>query len=70
MAFAFFLTPLAVVTTIGFVLYQAILSFRFRATYKFPNLVPGLPVIGNILQIPKENQRLYFTKLAHQYGEM
>lgn len=65
------LAPLvAVVATLGFIGYYAFASLRFHAKYKFPNLVPGLPVVGNILQIPKQDPRLHFTKLAKQYGEM
>lgn len=47
-------------------------SYRFHQKYKFPNLVPGLPVLGNLLDVPKDiaGRRLYLHKLAQKYGEV
>jgi hypothetical protein len=53
-------------------LYRTILFFRFHHKYNFPNLVPGVPLFGNMLQIPTDTaeRRLYLHKLAKKYGEM
>lgn len=70
MAFFNLLSALATSAFIALVLYQSMLAVRFRLKYKFPHPVPGLPLVGNILQIPKQDQRQYFTKLAKEHGEM
>lgn len=46
--------------------------YRFHQKYKFPNLVPGVPVLGNLLDVPKDDasRRLYLLKLAQKYGEV
>lgn len=46
--------------------------YRFHQKYKFPNLVPGVPILGNILDVPKDDasRRLYLHKLAQKYGEV
>lgn len=53
-------------------LYRTVAFFRFRHKYNFPNLVPGVPLFGNMLQIPKDTagRRLYLHQLAEKYGEM
>lgn len=59
--------------TLLWLLYRTYLLVSFRQTYKFPNLVPGgLPLFGNMFQIPKDTaeRRLYLEKLAKKYGEM
>ncbi|UPL02981.1 hypothetical protein LCI18_013915 [Fusarium solani-melongenae] len=52
-------------------LYRTVL-FRFHYKYNFLNLVPGVPLFGNMLQIPTDTaeRRLYLHKLAAKYGEM
>jgi hypothetical protein len=42
----------------------------FNKKYNLPNLVPGLPLIGNAHQIPLHDSCLYFQTLAKKYGEM
>ncbi|WAO91398.1 Hypothetical protein NCS54_00886500 [Fusarium falciforme] len=51
-------------------LYRKGLFFRFHHKYNFPNLVPGVPLFGNMLQIPTDTaeRRLYLHKLAAKYG--
>ncbi|KAJ3547665.1 hypothetical protein NM208_g1403 [Fusarium decemcellulare] len=53
-------------------LYRTVLVLRFHHKYNFPNLVPGVPLFGNMLQIPTDTaeRRLYLHKLAKKYGEM
>ena len=45
-------------------------NMRFKTKYRLPNVVPGLPFLGNIHQIPSEGSCLYFEELAKKYGEM
>lgn len=42
----------------------------FGRKYRFPNLVKGLPIIGNTLQMPPNGQGPHLQKLAEKYGEM
>lgn len=54
--------------TIGFVL---ILTWTVRLWAKRKRLPPGprgLPLIGNIFQMPSEKEWLYYTSLGHVYG--
>lgn len=44
-------------------------KFRYDRKYKFPNVVPGWPVIGNTLDVPYP-AGMYTTGLAKKYGEM
>ncbi|KAI5920400.1 cytochrome P450 [Camillea tinctor] len=43
---------------------------KFSRKYKFPPLVPGLPVLGNTFQIPSIDQGPYLQKLGQKYGEI
>lgn len=45
-------------------------DMRKRRKYRYPPIVPGLPLVGNTFQFPKVNQGPYLQKLAQQYGEM
>jgi hypothetical protein len=38
--------------------------------YRFPNLVPGLPLLGNMVQMPATDHGPYLQKLSEKYGEM
>ena len=38
--------------------------------YKFPPLVPGLPIVGNTFQVPVLHQGEWAKALAEKYGEM
>lgn len=53
-------------------LYRTVLYFRFHHKYNFPNLVPGVPLFGNMLQIPTDTaeRRIYLHKLAEKYGKL
>jgi hypothetical protein len=42
----------------------------FNAKYRFPNPIPGLPIVGNTLLMLKKDVYLEMEKLAQQYGEM
>ena len=55
---------------IGCAVLRFVQARRYHARYRYPNLVPGLPIIGNAHQVPSEHQVLHFQKLAQQYGEM
>ena len=41
-----------------------------RKQYKFPDGPRGLPIIGNLLQLPAHNPGLLATEWANKYGEM
>lgn len=64
--------PLASTLLLLWLLVHLVNSFRFHKKYNFPNLVPGVPILGNLLDIPKDiaARRLYLHKLAQKYGEM
>ncbi|TVY54163.1 Cytochrome P450 monooxygenase patI [Lachnellula cervina] len=46
------------------------LATRGRKKYKFPPLVPGIPIMGNALQVPPTQQGPWAKSLADKYGEM
>ncbi|KAK1846901.1 cytochrome p450 [Colletotrichum chrysophilum] len=43
---------------------------QFKKRYRLPNPVPGLPLLGNAHQIPRDLPYLFFQDLATKYGEM
>jgi len=43
---------------------------RTASKYKLPPLVPGIPVMGNALQVPPTQQGPWAKELAEKYGEM
>ncbi len=45
-------------------------SISLRYQYRFPNPVPGLPIIGNSLQMPTTGQGPYLQALGEKYGDM
>ncbi|KAF5981717.1 cytochrome p450 [Fusarium bulbicola] len=59
-----------VLVILSWLLWRIIEEKRFERRYRLPNLVPGLPLIGNSHQIPPDNALLHFQKLAKKYGEM
>jgi cytochrome P450 len=61
---------LVVLTLLGIFLQQAISRHRFNKHYKLPITIPGLPIIGNTLQIPPLHQGLWGKAMAEKYGEM
>ncbi|KAJ0144360.1 hypothetical protein HZ326_12840 [Fusarium oxysporum f. sp. albedinis] len=46
--------PIAIALVLLWILYRTVLWLRFHRKYKFPNLVPGVPLFGNMLQIPTD----------------
>ncbi|EXJ70648.1 uncharacterized protein A1O5_05638 [Cladophialophora psammophila CBS 110553] len=59
-----------IIVLVGWVAWSIMADIMIQRKYRFPNLVPGLPLIGNALQIPKIDQGPYLQKLGRQYGEM
>jgi len=55
---------------VGYVVFLLFEDYSIRAKYNFPNLVPGLPLIGNALQMPSTDHGPFLSKLAETYGEM
>lgn len=53
-----------------FFLFLFLFRFRTRITHKLPHVpaVPGLPLIGNLLQLKEKKPHKTFTKMAHKYG--
>lgn len=45
-------------------------SHRSQKKYKLPPIVPGIPVMGNALQVPPSQQGQWAKSLAEKYGEM
>ena len=43
---------------------------RIQKKYRFPPLVPGLPLVGNTFQMPATDHGPYLKKLGDKYGEM
>ncbi|RKK12166.1 hypothetical protein BFJ66_g10945 [Fusarium oxysporum f. sp. cepae] len=69
--FRAFASPQQTVALVLLVLITACAVARsFNKKYKLPNLVPGLPLIGNAHQIPLHDSCLHFQTLAKKYGEM
>ncbi|CZR68763.1 related to cytochrome P450 [Phialocephala subalpina] len=54
----------------AFILQYAISRYRFNKKYKFPNVVPGLPILGNSLQVPFPAAGMWGVETARKYGEM
>jgi cytochrome P450 len=59
---------LAVVITIGFIIYQ--LLQVGRRPKGLPPGPPTLPIVGNLHQLPKEDVHVKFREWADQYGEI
>ncbi|VUC32969.1 unnamed protein product [Clonostachys rosea] len=51
-------------------LFCVVASRARSRRYKLPPSVPGLPLIGNILQAPHDGQGPYLKRLGDKYGEM
>ncbi|KAF2198478.1 cytochrome P450 [Delitschia confertaspora ATCC 74209] len=45
-------------------------TVRFNRKYNMPVRVPGLPIVGNTLQLPLQHQGPVAAELAKKYGEM
>ena len=45
-------------------------DFMVKRKYRFPPVVPGLPLVGNLLQMPKVDQGPYLKQIGDKYGEM
>ncbi|KIX08808.1 uncharacterized protein Z518_03465 [Rhinocladiella mackenziei CBS 650.93] len=45
-------------------------NLKFKKAYRFPTLVPGLPIVGNSFQMPVTGQGPFIQRLADKYGEM
>jgi hypothetical protein len=59
-----------VLLLVGWIVWKVVGNLKFNAKYRLPNVVPGLPLIGNVHQLPREAACLHFEKLAKQYGEV
>lgn len=58
--------------TVFLILRRIVLDYQHEKKYRFPPIVPGLPIVGNSLQLPTRVglQGPYLAKLAEKYGEM
>lgn len=47
-------------------------DYQHEKRYRFPPIVPGLPIVGNSMQLPTRVglQGPYLAKLAEKHGEM
>lgn len=60
----------ALVVLLGILCEQAISRYRFGKNYKLPVKIPGIPILGNTLQIPALHQGVWGRAMAQKYGEM
>lgn len=53
-------------------LHYTLRTWQRRRQYKFPPMVPGLPIFGNSFQMPltQIEQAPWAQSLARKYGEM
>ncbi|KAF8624471.1 hypothetical protein AX15_005855 [Amanita polypyramis BW_CC] len=63
-------TPLNVTVTVGATLLLFRLLLRQRSTVSLPPGPKKLPIIGNLLDVPIEQQWLKFTEWGNQYGDL
>lgn len=58
--------------TIFLVVGRLVHDYQHEKKYRFPPIIPGLPIVGNSLQLPTRIglQGPYLAKLAEKYGEM
>lgn len=54
---------------IAFILNLIISKIRYNRKYKFPNVVPGYPIIGSTLDIPYP-AGMWAAEKTKKYGEM
>ena len=55
---------------LGSVLISLVVSrVRFERKYKFPNVVPGWPLVGNFFDVPYPTG-MWAREKAYKYGEM
>jgi len=54
----------------AFFLNYAISKHQFNKKYRYPNIVPGLPILGNSLQVPFPAAGMWGVETAKKYGEM
>ncbi|KAK5219673.1 hypothetical protein LTR72_008057 [Exophiala xenobiotica] len=59
----------ALLVIVAFVLRWVISSILFNRKYKLPNVVPGWPVIGNMLDVPYPSG-MWAVRMAKKHGEM
>ena len=55
---------------VAWAVYQFVENRKYNQRYKFPAEIPGLPLIGNALQIPKIGAGPHMRMLASEHGEM
>jgi hypothetical protein len=54
---------------LGLVAHVFYRSWTWHRTYKLPRAIPGLPVLGNIFQVPYPSG-MWLKSLAETHGEM
>lgn len=70
MLFAYSYQTLAAAALVVGVLALVWKKIQFRLKYKLPPGPRGLPVFGNVFQIPLMHQGPYLSEQAEKYGEM
>lgn len=60
----------AVLFVTSYIAWSVFSICREKNKYKLPNLVPGLPIIGNVHQLPSHDLCLHVEQLAKTYGDM
>jgi hypothetical protein len=64
----YYYVALAVLASIA--VYQLLSRYQFNRKYKLPPRIPGVPLLGNLHQIPPLQQGLWGQEMAAKYGEL
>lgn len=63
-------SSIAVLAVVALIIFKTLLSrHQFKSKYKFPPAIPGLPIIGNTLDVPFP-AGVWGHEMAKKYGEM
>ncbi|KAF2796704.1 cytochrome P450 [Melanomma pulvis-pyrius CBS 109.77] len=54
----------------AYILQYVISRYQFNKKYRYPNIVPGLPFLGNSLQVPFPAAGMWGVETAKKHGEM
>jgi hypothetical protein len=62
--------PILIGCIVSLVLRWLFQSWQFNRKYTLPVQIPGVPFLGNALQMPAEMQGPWAKAMAEKYGEM
>jgi hypothetical protein len=70
MSIASAILPAVVCLVVALILERCVATYFYNKKYKLPPRVPGLPILGNSLQIPLVHPGTWAKEMADKYGEM